>query len=162
VTRLVRVGDLDVPQDLALERRECRVRQAAAVLGALVLAAGLLGLFGGGGPLSEGQATTADGVRLTYPRFAQLDTPGELSVRFTRGPAKVALANAYLQTVRLQPTSVMPTRVTTLADRTVFTFDLHPPAKITFEVEPGSAGPAHGVVYGPDGSPAAFTQVVYP
>jgi hypothetical protein len=53
MTRLQRLGDLDVAQNLAFTRREWLLRRIAWALVALTLLVALSGLFGGG-PLSRG------------------------------------------------------------------------------------------------------------
>jgi hypothetical protein len=166
MARLVRVGDIEVPFDPILERRGYRIRMVAAVVGGLLLVAALLGLLGGRGPLAETDVTTAAGdAELSYPRFLRYGSQDELHVQFarTRGDeASVAFSSDYLENVEVRSTSVQPSSVTTLADRTVYTFAAEPRAEVTFSVEPQAIGLSEGVVYGPGGSSASFGQWVYP
>ena len=166
MARLVRVGDLEVPQDLRLERHGHALRRVAAVLGVLVLVAAVLGFLGGKGVFAANTIRTASGgATLTYDRFAQYTSPSELRVHLATGVGgtqRIAFSNRYLDGVEVQQTSAQPLSVTTLSDRTVYAFDVRPPADVTFSIQPQSIGIRKGVVYGPDGSSAPFTQWVYP
>jgi len=78
---LKRIGDLDINQDLAFQRRSWSLQRIGWGLIALVLIAALLGLFGHG-PLSE--ATTDDPslpIRLAYERFGRFGSPLVLRIR---------------------------------------------------------------------------------
>jgi hypothetical protein len=166
VARLVRVGEIEVAQDLALEQREYHVRRVATVAALLLLVAALLGLLGGKGPFASADVATPTGdAQLTYHRFLQYSSPDELDVRFPRtagNRASVGFSNDYLASVEIQDTSAQPESVTTSRDRTVYAFAARPGGEVTFSIQPQSIGRKHGVIYGPDGSAAGFSQWVYP
>jgi hypothetical protein len=66
-----RVGDLQIDQDLAFERRAWRAQYICQGLLVLLVAAALAGLFGSG-PLEHATAADASGgLRVEYPRFAR-------------------------------------------------------------------------------------------
>jgi hypothetical protein len=163
---LVRVGDLEVPQDLALERRNARIRAVATGAGLLLLVVACLGVLGRSGPLADADVTTPGGAaRLSYARYLQYSTSDELSIRFQSadgGRAYVGFSNSYLASVNVQATSAQPTGVTVHPDRTVYAFAVDPPATVTFTIEPQSIGRMDGLVYGSNGTPASFSQWVYP
>jgi hypothetical protein len=166
MARLVRVGEIEVPFDPDLEQRAYRVRIVASVVGLLLLLAALLGVLGGRGPLASNDVTTAAGdAQLSYHRFLRYSSSDELQVQFPRvegDRASVAFSNDYLNAVEVHSTSVQPSSVTSLADRTVYTFDAQPGAEVTFSVEPQEIGHSEGILYGPGGSSASFGQWVYP
>jgi hypothetical protein len=156
---------LELPQDPEQEHRAYVLRTVGAVVFAVLLAAGLLGLLGGGGPLGERREGNAgDGVVLRYERFLQWGRPDELHVRLGGGAgrADVAISRDYLDGVDVAPAGVEPERTTTLPDRTVFTFDARAPAEIVFSIDPRKTGRRRGVVLGPGGSSATVDQWVYP
>ena len=69
---LVRVGDLEIDQDLAAQEHEWQATRIARVVAALVLLAGLAGLLGHG-PLARAHAgESSSGLEADYSRFAQL------------------------------------------------------------------------------------------
>jgi hypothetical protein len=159
---------LELDYDAGHERRTHRVRVVGAALGAVFLAAGLLGLLGGDGPLAEAdRGGEAGAIHISYPRFAHWQSPDEFQVDVRpggkrQGKTNIALSNSYLESVQIDAFSVEPDSVTALPDRTVFTFDLKPPASVTFDMEPQRIGRQSGVVYGPAGSSVPIVQWVHP
>lgn len=163
MTDSVRVGDIDLPQDLRYERRAYRVRQAASIGFGLLLVGGLLGLFGRSGVLSE--TTASDGaLTVGYERFLRAKTPTELEVRLGAGPesADVAISQGLLEDFRVEGYSVEPESTTALPDRVVYTFAQRPPSRVSFSLEPERAGRHRGTVYGPGGAAVEITQWVWP
>jgi hypothetical protein len=166
VARLVRVGDIEVAQDLGLEQREYRLRRAASLVAVGLLLAALLGLLGGRGAFSAAKvATPAGDAELSYHRFLRDSSPDELDVRLPRTAhdrATVGFSNDYLDSMDIQDTSAQPQTVATTAGRTVYTFAARRGGDVTFSIQPQSIGEKHGVLYGPGGSAAGFSQWVYP
>jgi hypothetical protein len=166
MAQLVRVGDLEVPQDLDFEGRGARVRTVATLAGVLLLVVALLGGLGGSGPLADAEVTTPGGdADLSYSRFLQYGDPDELEIQIRRahgGRADVAISNDYLSSVDVQDMSAQPLSTTVRGDATVYTFAVRPPAQVTFTIEARSIGRNEGRFYGPAGTVAPFTQWVYP
>lgn len=80
-----RRGDLEIDDNPKLQNTTWVAERVAWVLLALFLAAALLGVFGHG-PLSRGEARTADGwLVVDYPRVARLDSPDEIELRLGPG-----------------------------------------------------------------------------
>ena len=163
MTRLVRVGDIDVPQDLAHERRAYRARRLTAVVFGLVLAAALLGLLGRSGPLSDTSAS-AGGLQVGYERFLRLDTPTELQIAIGvgQGETDIAISRALLDDLEIQSYSIEPQTTTALPDRVVFTFEQQPPSTVTLAVEPQRIGRLRGAVYGPGDARVSLSHWVWP
>ena len=80
------VGDLEIAQDLAFQRREWTIQRVAWAVMALVALAGLLGLFGGAGPLTRAAAGNG-ALRLDYARFERKHAPTELRLQVAAGVA---------------------------------------------------------------------------
>lgn len=86
-----RIGDLELDQDLAFERRQWHVQRVAWVLMLLFLAAACTGVFGLG-PWSSGQVASGDGTLVVdYERFVrrQMDQDIVLSVTAAQGDTVV-------------------------------------------------------------------------
>ena len=163
MTEIVRVGDIDVPQDLPYERRSYHVRLVFAVIFALVLVAGLLGLLGRSGPLSETTRSAGD-VTVEYERFLRLKTPTPLRIALGggEGQTNIAVSRGLLEDFRIQSSSVEPEDTTVLPDRVVYTFDQQPPTAVTFVLEPQEIGRHRGTIYGPANTPVDISQWVWP
>jgi hypothetical protein len=161
MARLVRVGDLEVPQDLELERRDARIRRATMVVAGLILVLACLGLLGGDGVLAS-RTVSSGTAELTFPRVLQYSDTAELDVRVRGRDPAVGFSNGYLDAVEIQSASPPPLRVVAARDRMIYEFDLRPPATVTFTVEPRSIGSVRGIVYDAAGGSAAFGEWVNP
>lgn len=105
-------GTLEIPEDVAFERRAWRVQRVGWVLMALLLVAAGAGAFGGG-PLAHAE-TSAAGLTVEYERFfrnggdclleLRIDTSGE-------GEARVWFARDYLEQLELVDVLPEPERV---------------------------------------------------
>jgi len=158
-----RVGDLEIGQDLAFERRQEQVRRLSAVAGAALLLAALLGVFGAGGPFAHAEVSSG-AVTVEYERFTRYEAQTNLDIEVSdsEGETDIALARSYLQDVSVENISPEPESATVAPDRTVYTFDLEPGATVTFELKPERFGSKDAVVWGPQGGRAEFNQFVYP
>ena len=162
MSKIIRVGDLEISQDLGYERTSLRLRHLFAVLWALILVAALLGFFGTG-PLSD--ARTSDGpLQAEYERFTRFGTTTELSIEPGGGAGKtnIALARAYLHDMVINDIQPQPHSSTVLRDRIVYTFDLQAPTAVKFFSTFREAGAQKATVWGPDGRRVSYTQFVYP
>jgi hypothetical protein len=164
-----RVGDLEIPHDMAFQEREWTVQRAgwaAMLLIALVALTGLLGAV----PLSQATAGENGPLRVTFPRFAHVQTPTELRVVIAPGAVtgnevRVWLNRAFLDHNEIRMVVPEPDRVEVAADRLSYVFLVTDPAQetqLTFYVEPSSLGRHPGEISLDGGTPVAFSQFVYP
>jgi hypothetical protein len=168
MVELTRVGDLQVPQDPVFQRREWRIQRAGRIVMALVVAGGLLGLFGTG-PLSRATATDAAGLRLQYGRFERVQSPTALRIHVhpravSAGRAEVWLDRAYLRDGLVLDVSPAPAATAVTSDRLVYAFDVADPARpveVVIHVKLQRPGLRAGRVGGAAGS-VSFRQLVYP
>lgn len=153
-----RVGDIELDEDDAFQRREWAVQRAGwAVLSLFVLAA-LAGAFGHG-PLSSAEAT-AGTVQVRYERFVRWETPTTLEV--TAGaPGSFVLGAAYLARVRVEEIHPEPKAQQPVPGGVRYTFD-GAPAVVRFTVEPQRMGRLHGRLVAPGGATTTLRQFVYP
>lgn len=170
MAELSRVGDLEIEQDLAFERREWAVQRAGWALMALVLLAALLGLFGAG-PLSRAVATDENGqFQLDYERFTRAKAPSTIQVRIapgvaSRGTVTVWFDGEYLQGGHIEGVTPEPEMVETTGDRIIYTFlspDPQQAVAVTFRLEMEKVGLWEGRAGVGEGSGVRFTQLIYP
>lgn len=161
------VGDLQIAEDMPFQERMWRAERIAWACFALLILAGLLGLFGGG-PLST--ATIERGpLRVAYNRFERFGRPGTLEVQIAPAAssetAEIWLPHAYLQQLEVTSIAPQPREVRDDGEGLIYIFDLSQPgqaARITFHIMPMRPGPLSGAVGSGAGEPARFTQFVYP
>lgn len=168
MVEFTRVGDLQVAQDPAFQRREWRVQRVGQVLMALLVAGGLLGLFGAG-PLSRATATGGAGLRVDYRRFERVQAPTALRIHVhpqavSAGRAEVWLDRAYLEGSLILAVDPPPAAVAAAGDRLVYAFDMADPTRpavVVVHLRLQQAGLQTGRVGVAAGS-VSFRQLVYP
>ena len=105
-----------------------------------LVAAGLTGALGSGGPASSSRA---EGPRLAveYERFLRLDRETELAFRIDGvGPTELWLAEGYARRLKIEAIEPEPRAVRAGRGRVVFEFDLSGPSDVVFHVRPKQAG----------------------
>ena len=166
---LERVGDLEIDQDLAFERRHWTVQRIGSVIGALIVVAALLGVFGSG-PLSAATAGDEESLAVHYQRFVRFQGQGELVIVVganlaREGQVEFWLATEFLDDIDLQGISPEPDEVRLAGDRQVFVFlvdDPAQPVQVTFTYVPNGLGKVSGAAGLVDGPRVSFTQFGYP
>lgn len=142
---------------------------AWAILAALLIAA-LLGVFGGGGPLSWTRERTPDGaLEIRYERFVRRDAPAQLEVRVAAaladaGHIRLRVGREYLTSVRVEWITPPPLRVEAAGEETVYVFAARAgaPSTLMFNLQMQASGRQRArFTVGPDHS-IGFTQFVYP
>ncbi|HEX5983944.1 MAG TPA: hypothetical protein VFY69_07040 [Solirubrobacterales bacterium] len=161
---LIREGEIEVAQDLDHERRAYTARKVATVLFVLLIVAGLLGLLGRSGPLSDASARDGSQLEVGYERFLRIDSPTELEVSLGAGsgPTELALASDYLEGFNVSGFTVEPESSSVEGDRVVYVFDQSAPSQITVVLEPEEIGFQSATLYGPGGAELSFDQWVWP
>ncbi len=160
--QIIRVGDLEISQDLDYERKSKKFRQVSAVVWAAIVVAALLGLFGTG---SLSDASMSEGeLEVEYERFTRFGTTTELSIESGAGEGKtnIAISRSYLAELEISDILPQPDSTTVRPDRVVYTFDVQPPTAVKFFATPREIGAQKATVWGPDGAALSYTQIVYP
>ncbi|UYZ64640.1 hypothetical protein [Hymenobacter weizhouensis] len=167
-----RYAGLEIDAEDEFQRRSYRVQRVAWVVLALVVVAGLLGLFGSG-PLSHAQATHPGGrLRVEYERFGRLDAPLLTKVFVAPGTAdadgrvRLWVSKDYLNRVAGDGLSPIPEATLTAADHVVFVFrltDARQPVDVTFYLSTEKTGFLRGKI-GLVGRPDTLSirQFIYP
>ena len=152
-------------REMEFQRREWTVQRIGWAAMALVILAGLAGLFGSG-PLGEATASSGS-LQVDYPRFARkrLSAQVELTVGaagIRDGRVALWLDRAFLDRVEVERVVPEPESVAADGGRVVYRFAVEPgagEASIRFTVEPGSPGRwawRAGLVDGPELSLGGF------
>jgi hypothetical protein len=159
-------GDIE-HERLDFHRRDWLVQRAGWSVMALIVAGGLVGLFGSG-PLAHATAGRRGSVWLEYERFARLEGLHRLTVHLDddAGPEaerEVALTKDYLEAVTIEHIDPEPVHVTATADALVYRFAIARQHRVAirFDVRTSRFGSLHGTVRSGNAA-VAFRQLVYP
>jgi len=175
MAEMKRVGDLEVAEDLKAQRRNWAFAAVGSAVMVMVALAGLLGLFGGAGPLSR---ATVGGQKDTiyvqeYERFLRFGKPTTLHVSLDTtaavegGAIRLWINREYLKSIQVQEVDPQPDTVEATPERLVYIFDAKEgsggrPTEVTFELEPDEMGTLAGRVGLDGGASQTFEQFVYP
>lgn len=165
-----RVGDLEIFQDLAHQRREWTFQRGAWIVMAAVLLLALAGLFGRG-PLSATRAAAVDDSLVAhYDRFLNRHDPTEITllaprVERTGEEVRIRIQRDYIASFEIACITPEPERVEVEQDVLAYVFRLGDPGaalEITFLLEPQELGSLAGEARIDEGQPVALRQFVYP
>jgi hypothetical protein len=161
---------LEIGQILDFQQKEWRVQPVIWLLGALLLGAALLGLFGNG-PVSR-QVAASNAVAVEYERFVRKRAPTDLTMQIQPNAlagdeVAVWVDRAYFASIDIERVLPEPVAMATAGDRVIYRFavpqgDVQAPAEITFSLEPDKSGFARGRIGIVSGNEVAFDQFVYP
>jgi hypothetical protein len=165
-----RVGDMEVGQDMAYQRREWLVERIGWIVMATVVLAALLGLLGRGPLSSAERGDHAGTLRLEYERFLHYRDQSTLTVTIDAGSpdaeqVRLWLSRSYLETMRPLKITPAPEREEIGGERQVFVFrraDRDVPVRVIFHVEPDDFGSVSGKLGIDGGAALDFWQFVYP
>lgn len=171
VPGVVRVGDLEIDQDLAFQRREWTFMRVAWIVLALFLVACAAGIFGGYGPLRTGKATAAgEPLTVEFDRFARYRAPSELRFVFApraseHGEVQLALSSDYTSEIVPDSITPQPDQVEASGGRTLYTFKVADPGDeltVLFRIAIARSGIVTGRAGTSAALPISFRHFVYP
>ena len=162
--------DLQIREDIDLQRRTWRFERAGWSVLALILAAALLGLFGPG-LFGTARASAANGMlTVEYLRFLRAESPQ--SIRVTIRPQNppdgrfgIWIDAAYVHRATIERITPEPAEVQTGAERITFQFawdGVPGPVTVTFALNPDATGRLHGRIGTTDGAVTDIRQFVHP
>lgn len=165
-----RLDDLDIEQDMRMQRRVWVAQRAGWTVMAAVVAAALMGVFGGTGPLNRRVVTAASGRwTVRHPPLGRMTAEVPMRVAF-HGGARFNVARVWLSTSLLDGMNV--TRVTPEATRRVARADgvtyeferlgASDAAVVTFSLQPTRWGRATGQVGTRDGERVTVSIFSFP
>lgn len=170
MAELKKVSGIDISEDMDFQRREWVVQRVGWVVIALLLLAGLLGLFGKG-PLGRGEAGDPAGqLSLRFDRIDHYQADSKLAIH--AGPdavqgdeLRLTLNQSYLDRIEVAAISPEPVSVELAGDKQVFIFKVADPAQgsdVLFQYRFAKIGSATGQLGLEGGSELSFKQFVYP
>jgi hypothetical protein len=166
----VRRGDLEINQDLDLQRKTWIVQRIGWGGMALIIVAALAGVFGSG-PLARVEVTDdRQTFRLEYDRFGRYE--GELFLTLLLLPEATKTHRVLVEIDRRYWTSqvveyIIPEPLTSRIgiDGFLYTFEieaLSPSAVIVFRLRPEYLGALNGRIRVNDGSSVTLHQFIFP
>jgi hypothetical protein len=168
---IVRVGDLEVDEDLPFQRRAWVAQRIAWAFMAVFVVAAAVGLLGSG-PLSHARIEVPGLMTVEYERFARFETSETLTVRLepaaTGGESvRLSLNRDFLDSAKIETVLPPPVRVEAMAGRLVYVFavaERRVPLMVSFTFDPQQIG-VHEATVGLESSDSrrvTFRQLVYP
>ncbi|HET6806116.1 MAG TPA: hypothetical protein VFH59_11810 [Frateuria sp.] len=161
---------IQINEDRPHSRREWRTERVGWLVMALLLAAGLLGLFGYG-PLSQARAGDPGGLSVTYDRLQRASAPSEY--RFTVAPSlarngalRLRFDDALLDEVEIQSIIPRPAHVRSGPGYTEYVFAVDgargPSPRIQFQFQQATFGHVRGRVVADGAAPLVIDQFILP
>ena len=167
MAELKQVGALELDEDLDFHHAEWRAAFATWILLILVMAATMLGVFGGG-PLSTARAGDEGGpLRVEYARFARFGASTRLIVHVRAkadGLVRLSLNRELLEASRVTHITPHPASTRIVADGVEYRFETDPnatPVPIVFELQPARRWMVRSAVH-TGGHTVRFRQFIYP
>lgn len=164
-----RIGDIDIGFDAGIENGWILVQRVGWTLMAMLVAAGLTGVFGRG-PLAQASVTTPDGnVQIAYERFARFRTPTQMAITLKApmaGRLDVVVSTSLLEKINVQFIDPVPVLQRAVAGGTDFVFNVDSsgakPATITFAEQAAHTLGFGGTVQVDREPPLRLAGFVYP
>ena len=167
---LKRIGDLEINQDMAFQRRCWKVQRVGWTIMALLILGGLLGLFGRG-PFSHTLVSDPSiPVSLEYERFGRYQSRLMLSLHLKPGASvdgkvRLWLSQDFLHQVQIQGITPKPDGAELSPSGTTYIFGLTDPKQggdVIMHFEAQVIGSLSGKIGLTESRSIAFTQWIYP
>jgi len=161
-------NNLEIEQDIAFQYRHWRRERLGWMVMALILVAGLSGVFGHH-PLAKATSRTADGqLSIDYDRYARFDSSAEIVVTVKPegqrdGPTRLWFDAAYLDSLRVIAVSPLPLPGEAREGERAFVFQTHGhPFTAVLAVQFQTVGIVHGHARVNEQEALLLTHLVWP
>jgi hypothetical protein len=147
-------------------RREWLAQRVGWALLALILLAGLAGVFGRG-PLAEQRIETA-AVRLDYERFVRRGAPTRWELTLLSpsagGTADIAIDAAFASNFEIHSIQPEPSSTSLSGGRWIYSFETRDDGEtlVVFVVQPERIGRHEGAIHVGSSPPLMLSQLTYP
>jgi hypothetical protein len=163
-----RVGDLELQQDLEHERHSHVVRIVFSIIGTLVLAAAVAGLFGRG-PLSNASKSDPSGkLMVQYDRFERAQAPAEIKIEL-KNPSQelvpVAFNREFVDAIEIKRIDPDPEQIESAPGKLIYYFRPAGGAdsiRVLMRFEFQKAGSLSTAISADNSPELHFKQFVYP
>lgn len=162
---------LELQQHPRLQQIEWKIQRVGWAVWALILLAGLAGLFGGSGYLSHKVSTSSDGsTEVQYERFAQYHHPTTLELTLQPDSERqeeylVKVSQSFLDKVEIRRAEPEPQRHIISSDGVTYSFLAEPgtaQVRVLLHVDYQKTGRVAGEIGLAGHQPAQIYQFVYP
>ena len=168
-SKVGKVGELQVSQDLGFQRRMWRVQRAGWAVFAIAILAAFTG-FLGDGPLASTEARAGDDLTVSYDRIERHRSPSMLEITVATaaadgGTIELWLDRQYVDALGIERILPQPESVETDDRRISYTFEVdtsRPRAVISFDVLYQALGMQSGGVGISDGASVSYRQFILP
>jgi hypothetical protein len=147
--------DQDLPQQERLWRRQ-RVGRALLCLGLLAALSGVCG----SGPLADREVADG-GLQVHYQWATHRQAPTEVEVQLASGN-QLWVSRQWADDAGIEHVLPEPESVESSNDRLTYTFNIKPPAQVTFTLKHERPGLRRGTFGTAGGESVELVQVVYP
>jgi hypothetical protein len=162
VRNISQANDVQVGFDQNFERKWVHLERAVWVAFALLLAAGILGVFGRG--VLGWRTQESAGMKVRYERMARLKTPTITRVTVPtsqNGTVQFSMTGPCLQAMKISSVTPRPASEQIVPDGVQFTFAGRN-GDVEIAQEPGKSGSTHCQLTPANGSPINISQFVLP
>jgi hypothetical protein len=170
MSNIKRIGELDIEQDMDLQRRDWKFQHAGRFVMLLLVIAALLGAFGRGWLAKAEVGGSGEPLRMEYDRIARHRAYSSLKLSLAPhvapdGRARLWLKRDYLEGVSIEDISPEPENVEVDRDGLIYEFVVADPAQpshVVFHIKPDEIGLRSGAVGLAGQKHYGFTQFVLP
>lgn len=136
-------NEIKIPESISEHIIGWKIQRIGWIFFALLLLAGLIGLFGDG-PLSF-RTLTSQSDSLQYEKFIRYETTTHLTFStYSQQTATISLDAGYLKNFDIDNISPQPLTTKLLNGQMIFEFDVSGAAKIKFAIIPNTYGKVAG------------------
>jgi hypothetical protein len=166
---IIRVGDLEINQDLRVQAHMWRIQRIGWMTIAIIVVLAAAGLFGHG-PVSYVTAGDESGaLQVEYERFGRHQSQSRLHLHVrasqAEGPVSFWISSNYLKHIEIQDMTPMPSKSTIAEDGILFHVDTAIQERsglITVYFQFHSMGWLTGEIRMPGAASVTIRQFVYP
>jgi hypothetical protein len=170
MTNIRRIGELDIDQDMDLQRKDWKFQHTGRFVMLLLIIAALLGAFGRGWLAKAEIGAREEPLRMEYSRIARHRSSDILKFYLAphvaqSGKARLWLKRDYLEGLNIEDICPEPETVEADKDGWIYEFVIAEPAQpteVVFHIKPDAIGLRSGAVGLMGQKRHAFTQFVLP
>ena len=170
MSNIKRIGELDIDQDMDLQRKDWKFQHAGRCVMLLLVIAALLGAFGQGWLARAEVGAKGDALWMEYDRIVRHRASTQLKLHLApqaaaNGTMRLWVQEDYLQSVSIESITPEPKKVVLEKEGLSYEFAATEPSQpilIVFDIKPEENGPRSGAIGIVGQKRHSFTQFVLP